>query len=719
MSFNAFCNYTTITKTFPLWIKLWKSYKIKRTIATDSMPKNVHVFYYILLASTIISVASFLFLPDKKSRILHEIIGEFSQIEFKSLSASLSQNTELIIENAVLQENQEQNNLSEEDLTDFSQAESLQDQLDDIQEKLDIISRQVQELILAQQNQTDKTPEPEENPTADEQVRDNNQINTDRQSPVVAIAGGGGGYVSYQKIMISEVQTASASDSKAEFVELYNPNSQDVDLTGWYLQRKTAGASSWATYASNNLFSGKKISANNYFLIARTGYFAGLADIYTDNPITDDNSLALKNPNGEISDKLGFGNAKDPESEPTINPQAGQSIGRKNLENSEQDTDNNLNDFEIQIPTPKAHNATYIEPVPPAPSDTTPPQIIFDIDPAQTSLSFPVKFTITDLAETVSPSGIKSYIFRWQEESKDWQADGSVDVDGNPTSSDFSRNFTGEDGKTYNFQVRATDANGNTSSWLPQTSATTTVKLILKILIDEVQIDPIGQRFIELYNPNSQGVDLTGWYLQRKIKTSTSWSSLVSSTNFKDKTIAAGEYFIISRELENSDILLDITLSDDNSLVLKNSDGSIVDKVGYGSAQDFELSPASNPQAGQSLQRKWDASAATAQDTNDNSADFELDSPTPKAQNFVHLSNDATITSGVYQVSSLTDNAGTISGILPNTAKADFENNIVLAPGATMDDSAIEDPVETGNVLIVIAQDGTTKSVYTVTVSDY
>lgn len=513
-----------------------------------------------------------------------------------------------------------------------------QDLLDDIQEKLDLISQQVQELVL-EQNQDNQVVEPEvltENEsTADDEIdQEQNSSQEESNSQTVEsasyMAGGGSGATIYPKILISEVQIASASDSKQEFVELFNPNNQDIDLTHWYLQRKTSGSSSWATYASNGLFLGKTISANGYLLIAREGYYPGLADIFVDNPITDNNSLALKNPNGDISDKLGFGNALDYELLATASPSDGQSIGRKVLpDGTEEETDNNLNDFEIDTPTPKAQNVKWIEP--PAPSDITTPEVNFTLASAQESLGFTVNFTIADpILDTVSSSGISSYIFRWQEQGLDWQTDASISVDGSPVSLDFVRDFNGEDGKTYNFQIQAIDTAGNISDWLPITPATTTVVIpvVLKaILINEIQIAPIEQRFVELYNPNSSDIDMTGYYLQRKTKTADSWASFVSSTNFEGKTISAGGYFLISREIADSDILLDITLGDNNSLALKNPDREIIDKVGWGEAIDPEGIPAPSPEESKSITR------TAGIDTDDNSTDFIiLDTPTPKGE---------------------------------------------------------------------------------------
>jgi len=104
-------------------------------------------------------------------------------------------------------------------------------------------------------------------------------------------------------------------------------------------------------------------------------------------------------------------------------------------------------------------------------------------------------------------------------------------------------------------------------------------KIYPVILIFEVKVNPIGERFVKLYNPNDTDVDLTGWYIQRKTKTADSWSSFMSSTNFKGRIIRAKEYFLISRELAGSDVLLDITLSDGNFLALKNPNREIVSEV--------------------------------------------------------------------------------------------------------------------------------------------
>ena len=234
-----------------------------------------------------------------------------------------------------------------------------------------------------------------------------------------------------------------------------------------------------------------------------------------------------------------------------------------------------------------------------------------------------------------------------------------------------------------------------------------------KILISEVQILPINQRFIELYNPNSTNVDLTGWYLQRKDANDTSWGSFVSSANFSGKTISAKGYFLISRSDATADIFFStMTLTPNNSLALKSPDEKISDQMGFSTVDENK-----------SIGRKSDE-----EDTDSDLADFESDTPTPKAQNIAYVvlpaptplqSNDATVTSSTYNVGPLVSGTGTISNVSFGIPKATFLNNLTFAAGALENttSSSLGDPIVSNDTLVVVAQDGTTTATYTITVN--
>ncbi len=124
------------------------------------------------------------------------------------------------------------------------------------------------------------------------------------------------------------------------------------------------------------------------------------------------------------------------------------------------------------------------------------------------------------------------------------------------------------------------------------------------VVINEVQINPIEDRFIELYNSGNSAVDLTGWYIQRRTENSDTFSSLVTKTNFQNKTIGSGKYLLISKGRANADIVLDsFSLTESNIIQIKNSNGGVVDKVCWGDINDCGDSKTSNPAEGQSIQR--------------------------------------------------------------------------------------------------------------------
>jgi len=169
----------------------------------------------------------------------------------------------------------------------------------------------------------------------------------------------------YPKILINEIKIAGKDeDAKTmvydEFIELFNPNEFEVDLTDWYLQKKTSQSSDFSSLVPSTLFDSKTINSLEYLLIAHSSStYASIADILISNySITDNNTIIFKNPNREIVDKVGFGEANDCEGDCAIKPEPGQSIQRKYIDNNFLDFDNNANDFEIQnCPSPKSFSS--------------------------------------------------------------------------------------------------------------------------------------------------------------------------------------------------------------------------------------------------------------------------------------------------------------------------------------------------------------------------
>lgn len=155
-------------------------------------------------------------------------------------------------------------------------------------------------------------------------------------------------------VVISQIQISGITAGD-EFVELYNPTQEIVNLTGYRLSKKVASGTQSNLIAS---MSGS-ISPNSYFLIQSPNYTQTVqadAEYSTSSTVTSDNVVILYSDAGaKVEDKVGFGTPFESEtlSFPT-NPSANQSIRRIN----NQDTDNNSIDFELLNVSDPRNSAT-------------------------------------------------------------------------------------------------------------------------------------------------------------------------------------------------------------------------------------------------------------------------------------------------------------------------------------------------------------------------
>ncbi|PJE60114.1 MAG: hypothetical protein COU85_00010, partial [Candidatus Portnoybacteria bacterium CG10_big_fil_rev_8_21_14_0_10_44_7] len=92
-------------------------------------------------------------------------------------------------------------------------------------------------------------------------------------------------------IVISEIQAAGSGGADDEWVELYNPTNQNVDLGGYSLQYLGSSANN---FQKRNLAPGASIAASGFYLIANAGY-AG-----TTTPDLAHNSFSLSAAGGTI-----------------------------------------------------------------------------------------------------------------------------------------------------------------------------------------------------------------------------------------------------------------------------------------------------------------------------------------------------------------------------------------------------------------------------------
>lgn len=164
-------------------------------------------------------------------------------------------------------------------------------------------------------------------------------------------------------LVISEVQINGANANQ-DFVEIYNPTDQAVDLDDWNIRKRTSNGTETSLVL---IGAGESIPAHGFFLWSNdAGTFEvdiG-ADVSNGNNISENNSIALFSPNDEIVDQVGWGNGTSQFFEGTIitnGPDSNQSIEKKalsastavsmgnggsdELKGNGYDSDNNSSDF--------------------------------------------------------------------------------------------------------------------------------------------------------------------------------------------------------------------------------------------------------------------------------------------------------------------------------------------------------------------------------------
>ncbi len=155
-----------------------------------------------------------------------------------------------------------------------------------------------------------------------------------------------------------------------------------------------------------------------------------------------------------------------------------------------------------------------------------------------------------------------------------------------------------------------------------------------QVLINEVQIagQTATDEFIELYNLTNQKISLTGWRLAKKTASGNLYNLV---TSFIDVSIEPKSYLLIAHKDFQADFNADVyystssSIADNNTLIIYSDAGkTVVDKVGWGEAIDFEVKAAPSPKNKQSLSR------TNGLDTGDNATDFVVStSPSPKQEN--------------------------------------------------------------------------------------
>lgn len=170
----------------------------------------------------------------------------------------------------------------------------------------------------------------------------------------------------------------------------------------------------------------------------------------------------------------------------------------------------------------------------------------------------------------------------------------------------------------------------------------------VSVLISEFRTRGPGgadDEFVEIYNATASSVTLTNW----KIRKSSGCGTTLADLATINTTLAPGQYYLIGKSPEyTGSTSLDqvysssTSIADDGGIALVDNIGNIVDQVGMCSTTTYKEFNSSSPlylsdlttSVEQSYERKNGASAGNCKDTDNNYADFSLNSSSSNPQNF-------------------------------------------------------------------------------------
>lgn len=151
----------------------------------------------------------------------------------------------------------------------------------------------------------------------------------------------------------------------------------------------------------------------------------------------------------------------------------------------------------------------------------------------------------------------------------------------------------------------------------------------------------VADEFIELYNPTATSVNISGW----KINASGSTGSVGTRATVPPSTILkSGQHYLVTNNNTSggysgtvaANLNYGSEIADNGGVALIRADNSIADQAGMSSGSAYREGVTLTPLSGaadQSYERKLGGISDSCQDTDDNSADFQLITPS-NPQNF-------------------------------------------------------------------------------------
>lgn len=127
-------------------------------------------------------------------------------------------------------------------------------------------------------------------------LRDNQNINSTQNNNSGENNGGSNSnnsaVIGINHLVVSEIFVGMDGNANYEFIELYNPTNQEIDLTGWTIKKRSSSGAESSLVVSSRL-DGNKMLAGKYFLIVNEGGYNGT--VSSDAVWAKSNTLAYTN----------------------------------------------------------------------------------------------------------------------------------------------------------------------------------------------------------------------------------------------------------------------------------------------------------------------------------------------------------------------------------------------------------------------------------------
>lgn len=172
-----------------------------------------------------------------------------------------------------------------------------------------------------------------------------------------------------KSILISEVLTRTEASAHEEFVEIYNPHDEEIDISSWQLQYLSASGSDWSDKirSTQHIEPNMTIPSKGFYVFATENYSESHPEIAVDRTLSSGSAeggghIRLRKPDADNPDEwttldiIHWGSAEPAEetTEPSEVPPRGQSMQRCFSDEIIQNSGDNLLDFKPDDPTPGA-----------------------------------------------------------------------------------------------------------------------------------------------------------------------------------------------------------------------------------------------------------------------------------------------------------------------------------------------------------------------------